>query len=303
VIFLVNLFDEETTQANNLSIIQYYKKPFTQRGLISTISSIIKNDILQMRHLRTADLLLLLSIIKNRTALCLLNKQNGDSGEIFIDTKSIRYASVEKNEIPFDGQLAFKEILKWESFESRYSDATFPNDTNVINGSLETIYEFLQLQRHEQVINNEYKSTISPEQAHTFSAEAQQRLRELLAHVPQKVNEGFMMNAFCNSNFKILAQLKNPRYNECLYRIGDFILEGFKNGIGELRDGYENYFICDLPDSNFMGLHQIDEDILYFTILNNKTNFNEDVHELVNSFSNSIPSILDLSQKSCEYPD
>ncbi len=292
VIFLMNLIDGDITKANDISIIQYYRKPFTHRDLVTKINNTVRNTSLEMRHLSTADLILTLATINKKSALCLLNNQTGESGEVFIESRCIKYISVENESNSTFGQKALDKILKWESFEGCYSDASFPNEINIKSVDMVNVYNQLRSQRQKRQNERESKTDYLSKLCQPFSAEIQQRLRDLLAHVPPKITDGFVMNAFCNSQLKILSQLKNPTFDENLYRIGDSISDSFCQGMKVLKNRSVKYFTCQLPNSNFLTLHQIEREIWYFTIMNKQSSLSEDVLEVVGSFSNSISSIL-----------
>jgi hypothetical protein len=303
IIFLMGVIDDEIIKANGLSIIQYYKKPFSHKNLISTIMNTIKNPFLEIGNLSIADLLLSLSIINNKTGLCILNNKNGASGEVFINLKRITFASVENGDVLLNGLNALEEVLTWETFESCYSDAIFPEATNVLSSSIEVLYEHLQTKKHAVIINNSFDPEHNSGLCQPISAEAQQRLRHLLAYIPKKIEDRFVMNAFCNSQFRFLSQLKNPKFNESLYRIGDSILDGFEQGKIALQDEYANFYTCKLPCSHLMSLHKMNEDIWYFTILDNDKHQSDDLIDLVSSFSDVISFILNSSTNRYEYLD
>ncbi|KAA3616971.1 MAG: response regulator [Calditrichaeota bacterium] len=297
VLFLMDSFDEQTFLANDLCNIQFIKKPFTQKAIIKKIAEIVRVSKFEMRNINPACLLLTLAIIKGKAAICLLNDETGDSAEVFIENKIIKYVTVEKGELILEGFKALNELLEWNCFESRYSDAPFPDYKNLRSDSMETLYSYLQ--------SNQIKKTKSvsakPIKFQIASAEKQQRLRELLAHVPQYFDNSFIMNAFCDRSFDFYAQLKNPKYNEVLYRIGDSILEKYRLGMAALNNGAGTSFQAELPNLAVMKLHKINDEIWYLTILSNQSDIPSEFEELVNTFSDSIPLILNSSINMYEF--
>lgn len=284
-IFLAKKFNNNL---NNFGRIQYCRKPYRFNYLRNKIAEVLVNPDLCAKNILPIDILNTLSTIKEKSSVVIQNIANNSSGELFIDNKKIVKASVESVSGALEDSDAITEILSWTDFEGCISKGTpFPAE------------EFYTISVDTSRVYDLDDSTTAECKNIELSKIAKKELQYYLSLVPYSIEDNFVMNAFCSTDCKTHASVKDPEFNETLYKISDRLVETFIEGTQLLKSQNKNRNVVRVNDQFIMALYQLDKNVWYYAILKNDEMV-EKLSSYVDGFSNDAIQILNDNQNSAK---
>jgi glycerol-3-phosphate responsive antiterminator len=103
--------------------------------------------------------------------------------------------------------------------------------------------------------------------------------------------DSFIMNAFCTLDCITHASVKDPVYNEMLYKMSDRIVEKFVTAARKINAKSITQGILSFGEDFIMAVHKLDANIWYYSILKNQDNL-DTLDSIVCDFSYDAVRIL-----------